>query len=203
MTEGIGGSHCQNLAGMTIRTIRYHRSISEDTINNPDLCYENISDIKQRNAIAKYVRIYVLKVPLPKFPPVIVALILTGNDSAKKILALYQKLIDIAADFELPIISIRSDGAAAEFQAQNLLQSIRTRNCVQHQNFQYGINFNCPVFPKVRLIVHIQDPKHGKKIARNAAMSGARLLTFGNSTVRFDQLLTLSFKKIALCISEM
>ncbi|PKC13785.1 hypothetical protein RhiirA5_410160 [Rhizophagus irregularis] len=139
MTEGIGGSHCQNLAGMTIRTIRYHRSISEDTINNPDLCYENISDIKQRNAIAKYVRIYVLKVPLPKFPPVIVALILTGNDSAKKILALYQKLIDIVADFELPIISIRSD---------------------------------------VRLIVHIQDPKHGKKIARNAAMSGARLLTF-------------------------
>ncbi|GET53280.1 hypothetical protein GLOIN_2v1767202 [Rhizophagus irregularis DAOM 181602=DAOM 197198] len=65
-------------------------------------------------------------------------------------------------------------------QLQNMLEFMffRTRNCVQHQNFQYGINFNCPVFPKVRLIVHIQDPKHGKKIARNAAMSGARLLTF-------------------------
>ncbi|EXX63831.1 hypothetical protein RirG_148620 [Rhizophagus irregularis DAOM 197198w] len=166
---------------MIICTIRYHRSISKDTINNPDLCYENvarfkrlldslhykgpvvvmtdctilksrlqystnlgyivestldqndckietyndiykkISDIKQRNAIAKYVRIYVFQIPLLKFPPVIVALIPTGNDSAKKILALYEKLIDIAADFELPIISIRSDGAAAEFQTQNLL----------------------------------------------------------------------------------
>ncbi|PKB97069.1 hypothetical protein RhiirA5_279367 [Rhizophagus irregularis] len=242
----------QNLAGMTIRTIR---SISEDAINNPDLCHENvarfkrlldslhykgpvvamtdctilksglqystnlgcivgstldrndckietyddiykkISDIKQRNAIAKYVRVYVLQVPLPRFPPVIVALIPTGNDSANKILALHQKLIDIAADFELPIISIRSDGAAAEFQAQNLLQSIRTRNRVQHRNSRYGINFNCPVFPKVGPIVRIQDPKHGKKTARNAAMSGARLLTFGNSTVRFDQLLTLSFQE--------
>ncbi|UZO10453.1 uncharacterized protein OCT59_002035 [Rhizophagus irregularis] len=116
---------------------------------------------------------------LPRFPPVIVALIPTGNDSANKILALHQKLIDIAADFELPIISIGSDGAAAEFQAQNLLQSIRTRNRVQHRNSRYGINFNCPVFPKVGPIVRIQDPKHGKKTARNAAMSGARLLTFG------------------------
>ncbi|UZO29536.1 uncharacterized protein OCT59_023006 [Rhizophagus irregularis] len=114
-----------------------------------------------------------------RFPPVIVALIPTGNDSANKILALHQKLIDIAADFELPIISIGSDGAAAEFQAQNLLQSIRTRNRVQHRNSRYGINFNCPVFSKVGPIVRIQDPKHGKKTARNAAMSGARLLTFG------------------------
>ncbi|CAB4430931.1 unnamed protein product [Rhizophagus irregularis] len=32
---------CQNLAGMTIHTIRCYRSTSEDIINNPDLCYEN------------------------------------------------------------------------------------------------------------------------------------------------------------------
>ncbi|PKB94150.1 hypothetical protein RhiirA5_256377, partial [Rhizophagus irregularis] len=41
----------------------------------------------------------------------------------------------------------------------------------------------------------IQDPKHGKKTARNAVMSGAHLLTFGNSTVRFDQLLKLSLQE--------
>ncbi|PKC16096.1 hypothetical protein RhiirA5_257139, partial [Rhizophagus irregularis] len=38
----------------------------------------------------------------------------------------------------------------------------------------------------------VQDPKHAKKTSRNAIMSGARLLTFGNSTVRFEQLLKLS-----------
>ncbi|RGB26099.1 hypothetical protein C1646_770898 [Rhizophagus diaphanus] len=160
---------CQNLAGIIIRIIRYHRSIPEDAINNPNLCHENvarfkrlldslhyknnvvvmtdctilksrlqystnlgcivrstldqnnckietydniykkISDIKQRNVIAKYVKIYVLQVPLSRFSLVIVILIPTGNNSANKILVLHQKLIDIAADFELPIISIRSD----------------------------------------------------------------------------------------------
>ncbi|PKK57740.1 hypothetical protein RhiirC2_797512 [Rhizophagus irregularis] len=82
-----------------------------ETYNN---IYKKISDIKQRNVIAKYVRIYVLQVLLLKFSPIVV-LIPTGNDSAKKILAFHQKLIDIAADFELPIISIRSDDATAEF----------------------------------------------------------------------------------------
>lgn len=133
--------------------------------------------------------------PLPKFPPVIVALISTKNDNAKEIFALHQKLIEIAADLELHIISIRSNGAAPEFQAQNLLQSTKTRNWVQHRNFQFRINFNCPIFSKVGPLIRIQDPKHGKKTARNAIMSGTRLLTFGNSTVHFDQLLKLSLQE--------
>lgn len=66
---------------------------------------------------------------------------------------------------------------------------------VQYLNIQFGINFNCPVFPKIGPMICIQDPKHEKQIARNAAMSGARLLTFDNSTVRFDQLLKLFLKE--------
>ncbi|CAB4445037.1 unnamed protein product [Rhizophagus irregularis] len=246
----------QNLAGMTIRrTIRRHRSTSENAINNPDLCYENVarfkrlldvlnykgpvaamtdctklktglqyssklgcivrstldhsdckieiyddiydtvSNIKNKNAIVKDVRIYVLQVPLLKFPPIVVALIPTGNDNAEKVFALHQKLIDIATRLDIHIISIGSDGAATEFQAQNLLQATKTNMRVQHRNIQFGINFNCPVFPKIGPVIRIQDPKYGKKTARNAAMSGARLLTFGNSTVRFNQLLKLSLKE--------
>jgi hypothetical protein len=41
-------------------------------------------------------------------------------------------------------------------------------------------------------VIRVQDPKHAKKTSRNAIMSGARLLTFGNSTVRFEHLLKLS-----------
>lgn len=37
----------------------------------------------------------------------------------------------------------------------------------------------------------MQDPKHAKKTARNAIISGARLLTFGTSSVRYDHFLTL------------
>ncbi|RGB24991.1 hypothetical protein C1646_611813, partial [Rhizophagus diaphanus] len=39
----------------------------------------------------------------------------------------------------------------------------------------------------------VQDPKHAKKTSRNAIMSGAQLLTFGNLTVQFEQLLKLSY----------
>ncbi|CAG8553684.1 25038_t:CDS:10, partial [Racocetra persica] len=166
---------------------RHYRRISDNVINNPDLCYENVahfkrlldtlhyqgpvvamtdctkikvglqyssslgcivgstlnqkdckietydniynkvSDIKQENAVAKYVRAYVLQVPLSKFLPIIVALILTRSDNSEKIFVLHKKFIDIAADLEIHIISIGSDGAAAEFQAQNLLQATETK----------------------------------------------------------------------------
>lgn len=53
--------------------------------------------------------------PLPKIPPIIVALIPNGNDSAEKVFVLHQKLVDIATRLEIHIISIGSDGAATEF----------------------------------------------------------------------------------------
>jgi hypothetical protein len=58
---------------------------------------------------------------LLKFSPIVVALIPTGNDNAEKVFALHQKFIDIVIRFDIHIISIRSDGAVTEFQAQNLL----------------------------------------------------------------------------------
>ncbi|CAG8781554.1 4269_t:CDS:2, partial [Gigaspora margarita] len=92
-------------------------------IKTYDDIYDKVSNIKQKNAISKYVRVYALQVPFLKFLSIIVALIPNGNDNSKKIFALYQKLIKIAANLELHIISIGSDSAAAKFQAQNLLQS--------------------------------------------------------------------------------
>uniref|UniRef100_U9T4Q3 Uncharacterized protein n=1 Tax=Rhizophagus irregularis (strain DAOM 181602 / DAOM 197198 / MUCL 43194) TaxID=747089 RepID=U9T4Q3_RHIID len=220
---------------MTIRTIRRHRSASEDAINNPDLCYENVarfkrlldvlnykgsvaamtdctklktglqylsklgcivrstlnysdckiktydniyntvSNIKNKNAITKDVKIYILQVPLLKFLPIVVALIPTRNNNAEKVFAFHQKLINIATRLDIHIISIGLDGAATEFQAQNLLQATKTNMRIQHRNIQF---------------------------ARNAAMSGARLLTFGNSTVRFDQLLKLSLKEDSYDFNE-
>ena len=56
---------------------------------------------------------------------------------------------------------------------------------------EYGIDFNCPIFSSVGPVVRVQDPNHGKKTARNVCMSGARLLSFGNSTVHYGQLFNL------------
>ncbi|CAB4438414.1 unnamed protein product [Rhizophagus irregularis] len=161
-----------------------------------------INKIKEENAIAKDVRAYMLcvkcqfasdaaDIPLPKFPPVIVALIPNkGSDSANDITQLHKKLLqEIAPQLGLHILSLDSDGAIVEFRAQqNILNSSNTER-LSIYNSTLNINFSCPIFESIGPIIPVQGPKHAKKTARNAIMSGARLLTFGNSSVRYDQLL--------------
>jgi hypothetical protein len=98
----------------------------------------------------------------------------------------------MAPRLNLSILSIGSDGHIVEFKAQTAIQRYPTDERLVFQNDKFGINFSCPIFPNVGPVVRVQDPKHAKKTSRNAIMSGARLLTFGNSTVRFEQLLKLS-----------
>ncbi|PKY18616.1 hypothetical protein RhiirB3_431454 [Rhizophagus irregularis] len=67
------------------------------------------------NGIAKVVHIYLLWIPLPKFPPVAIAIIPNnkGSDTVDDIEKLHRKLIEeIAPQLHLHILSI------AEFQAQ-------------------------------------------------------------------------------------
>ena len=131
---------------------------------------------------------------MPNFPPVIIALIANnGSDNMETITNYHQKLLtQMAPQLNLPILSIGSDGAIVEFKAQDAIQSYSTNERLTFQNQKLGVNFSCPIFPNIGPVIHIQDPKHAKKTRRNAIMSGARLFTLGNSTVRFEQLLNLS-----------
>jgi hypothetical protein len=38
---------------------------------------------------------------------------------------------------------------------------------------QLKINFSCPIFDYIGPVICVQNPKHAKKTARNAIMSGA------------------------------
>ena len=86
--------------------------------------------------------------------------------------------MDIAPRLNLHILSIGSDGSLADQR----LQLIDTR---------FDLIFSYPILPSVGPVLRVQDPKHAKKTARNAIISGARLLTFGKSSVRYDHLLSL------------
>ena len=130
---------------------------------------------------------------MPKFPPVIIALIPNnGADSAETIANFHKKLLEISSQLNLNIISIGSDGAAAEFQAQSIIVNTKTTDEIKIQDNMLNINFRCPIFPNIGPILRIQDPKHAKKTARNVVMSGARVLTFGKSIARFEQFLKLA-----------
>ncbi|POG58303.1 hypothetical protein GLOIN_2v1885938 [Rhizophagus irregularis DAOM 181602=DAOM 197198] len=76
--------------------------------------------------------------------------------------------------------------AQVEFNAQTQIQQIKTSDRLRFNYTPYNIDFSCPIFPNIGPIVRIQDPKHAKKTGRNAAMSGARALTFGHSTIGFN-----------------
>jgi len=69
---------------------------------------------------------------------------------------------------------------------------IQTTNEIRIKDDTLNINFRCPIFPNIGPVVRVQDPKHVKKTARNVVMSGARVLTFGKSTARFEHFLRLS-----------
>ena len=105
---------------------------------------------------------------------------------------MHKKLIqEIAPQLEIHILSIGSDGAITEFQAQQSIMDIQTPQRLSIREPSLNIHFSCPIFDKIGPIIRVQDPKHAKKTARNAIISGARLLTFGTSSVRYDHLLTL------------
>ncbi|GES74758.1 hypothetical protein GLOIN_2v1772310 [Rhizophagus clarus] len=152
-----------------------------------------INNIKNQMAIAKDVRAYILQVPSPKFPPVVIALIPNNlKDTADDISMLHRKLIqEIAPRLQLYILSIGSDGAIVEFQAQEKILAIQTPEQLSIHDDNLNIHFSCPIFNNVGPIIRVQDPKHVKKTARNALMSGARLLTFGNSSARYSHFLNL------------
>ncbi|PKC03876.1 hypothetical protein RhiirA5_423078, partial [Rhizophagus irregularis] len=144
-----------------------------------------ISKIKNEKAIAKDVRAYMLQIPLPKFPPIIIALIPNkGNENSKTISQLHKKLIqEITPQLGIHILSISSDGAITEFQAQQSIIDIQTPQRLSIHELSLNIHFSCPIFDNIGPIVWVQDLKHAKKTARNAIFSGAWLLTFGTSSV--------------------
>jgi len=98
---------------------------------------------------------------------------------------------EIALQLHLHILSLGSDGAITEFQAQqSILNTQTSKRLIVRESF-LNINFSCPILDEVGPIIRVQDPKHAKKTARNAIMSGVRLLTFGTSSARFQHFLPL------------
>ncbi|RIA84771.1 hypothetical protein C1645_831811 [Glomus cerebriforme] len=168
-------------------------STLETKVSNYEEIIAIIDEIKVKKAIAKQVRVYLLQIPLPKIPPIVIGLIPNNNkEKAADILMYHQKVLEYAAQLKINIISFGSDGAANEFNSQLILINTSTTEKIIFEDKLYNIKFMCPVFPQIGPVIRIQDSKHGKKSGKNALFSGARLLTLGTGTARYDQILMLS-----------
>lgn len=107
------------------------------------------------------------------------------------ILQMHEKVLEIASQLSIHIISIGADGAISEFNAQKYLMTKNTGLTKDFSDPIYNINFTCPVFPGVGPVIRVSDPLHARKSARNALFSGARLLTLGHYVATYDQILDI------------
>lgn len=151
-----------------------------------------IRNIISNNAIAKQVRLYLLQIPLPKFPPIVIGLVPNnGSETSTYILQMHETVLEIASQLSIHIISIGADGASTEFNAQKYLMTKNTRSIKGFSDPIYNINFTCPVFSGVGPVIRVSDPLHARKSARNALFSGARFLTLGHYVATYDQVLDM------------
>jgi hypothetical protein len=115
-----------------------------------------------------------------------------GNSSANHVYAYLKQVLKMCFQANVNVISVGSDGAASEFNAQDLLMTDQeAENFLTFEDQLFGIYFRAPIF-NGRPIIRVQDPKHAKKTARNQLFSGARLLTLGLGTVRYDHIKLLA-----------
>ncbi|CAG8745743.1 19486_t:CDS:10, partial [Dentiscutata erythropus] len=138
--------------------------IIRSTLNIEDtniLTYKDIhlkiKEIQDNNLVTSQVRCVVLKIPISKIFPVVIALLSTkGSDTTQEIFTILKKIT-------------------------LLMQGSDTQEFLVYENMIYNIRFQAPIYSR-KSIIRIQDPKHAKKNGRNAIHSGARLLVLGNNT---------------------
>jgi hypothetical protein len=133
-----------------------------------------------------------LQIPLPHIPPQVVALLPTdGKDDAAKIVEEQLRLLQMAAELSLPVVSFAADGAASELAAQNLMDSQPSSfPPVTYDYPLYGIHLRAPVM-KTGPVTSNQDCPHGRKTARNQPQHGTKTASLGQEVLVNDNLVQL------------
>ncbi|GBB99162.1 hypothetical protein RclHR1_34330001, partial [Rhizophagus clarus] len=164
--------------------------LSETLVETYDNIHKIVNIIKQKNAIATQVRVVILKIPMEKIPPLIIVILPTNRESnAMEIYNLLMNVLIMSRDTDINLVSLGSDGALTEFNAQRLIMNCeKAKNFFEFHDNYYNVHYKMPIYWNLPIIT-VQDVKHAKKTARNQLHSGARLLIFGNNVILYRHLL--------------
>ncbi|KAH9016984.1 hypothetical protein EDB85DRAFT_1897861 [Lactarius pseudohatsudake] len=155
-----------------------------------------------RGLLATKLRLWVLQIPLPHVPPLILAVMpLASSTNAIALADMEQHLLDIllASEKSLRIISLGSDGSVVEREARRILVQNGFAKSIAH-TIPHPNSPQSEVIKISLLYVHgqyiavTQDPKHCRKTGRNNLFSGARLLVLGNFPIYYEQIRHLASK---------
>jgi hypothetical protein len=153
-----------------------------------------------REHLATKLRLWVLQIPLPHIPPLVLAVMpLASSTDAATLAAMEQKLLTllILSDKPLCIVSLGSDGSILERDARRTLVrsgfAEQITHSIPHPKDSQLDDMCIPILHiHGQHIAIIQDPKHCCKTGRNNLFSGARLLVLGNHTAYYEQVRTMA-----------
>ncbi|EGG05907.1 uncharacterized protein MELLADRAFT_87639 [Melampsora larici-populina 98AG31] len=178
-----------------VKTLRHHNGFLVGA-QGPDVPFKNaeelrslVEEIVKEDKLCSQIRAYTIQVPLPNVPTYVVALIASrSNEGADDIASEHEKVITLAHEAGINILSMGADGAATEFSAQEKLVQKSTQ-FYNYSKASLNVYIKIPLFGNPpRPIISIQDPKHARKTGANQLLSGACLMVIGNSTVTIQQL---------------
>ncbi|KAJ7709362.1 hypothetical protein B0H16DRAFT_1821435 [Mycena metata] len=141
---------------------------------------------------ADKLRVWVLSIPLPKIPPIMVAAVARGSSvKAVDLAAMHTQLLNLLNDYGIHPISLSSDGAEVERAASRIIAESTTSHLLYTiLNSTPG----CAVLLKIPLsfghfpLIVTQDSKHALKTARNQIFTGARYIVLGFFVVVYAML---------------
>ena len=118
--------------------------------------------------------------PGPQYPPVVVALILTnGKETGEEIHENNMKLLRMAGQLDIKLITCASDGAASALAAQNLIDNEASiGEPLTYENAEHGYAIKVPVL-KTGPMKLDQDPEHGRKTGQNQPQHGTKTASLG------------------------
>ncbi|KAF8803503.1 hypothetical protein BYT27DRAFT_7259964 [Phlegmacium glaucopus] len=162
--------------------------------------YDDIDCVLQKAQLdkAEKLRIWLLTIPLPKIPPILIAAVARGSsEDAEGLHLMHIKLADLLHQQNIHPVSLASDGTEVERRTQSLITDsasgyvkyiIPTKSLGPSGNTLLHIGLYRGLYP----FVAVQDSKHALKTARNQLLTGARILIMGFFAAFFAQLRELA-----------
>ncbi|KAJ6631075.1 hypothetical protein B0H10DRAFT_2159919 [Mycena sp. CBHHK59/15] len=134
--------------------------------------------------------VWVLSIPLPKIPPILIAAIARGSSTtAKELAAMHFKLVNILHEYNIHPIYFSSDGAEVEQAAQQIIaESAPSYLVYVIPNVQHGCQLVLCI-----LIYFGRHPAIPGQDSKHGILMGARIIIIGFFTVFFAILRMLVF----------
>ena len=127
-------------------------------------------------------------------PPLVIGVIPNkGDEDGSQIHKLHIRILDMAAQLNIQIISMSSDGATAERSAQMRMDRERRgeQAPLTYTYLRYGVSLRTPVFDVTGPMVCVQDPNHAMKTCRNQIQHGTHTGALDQASLFNSQLVRL------------